>query len=788
MANVTREICQPPSRATPDGTACSRRTWSSEARDVVEIITPLETSIDRYNFFVGDDLIQEENTDFTYFQPDYDPITGENTGTGRCVKWEVGDLIPQGCAPFASEGSCSFACREYDDSELDELEEELEEEAVEIGEFLFHFSIMFYMCLALALVCEDFFVASLEIIIDKLKLPPDVAGATFMAAGSSSPELFVATVAVFAVGDAGQRCALMNDSGETEFALSCDTPQDSLGWLLSPEARGASGELATSATDACSLLGDSAHLLGQKIYIDEGVGVGAVVGSTMFNTLCIIGGSAVVSGKISKLDWRIILRDGTTYMVAIFTLAYVLNFGPTGMEEHPVLAFFNKDAEGKCGSAPIRLTESVIEALKLDHWGPEGSLLDAEKLGLETPEALEAWKTAHTLDPEEEYCEPKVYGTDEDPLARVESSETIILLVLYCAYIVLCAVFGRIMDKCCPAYGNANSIGFAEMGAATTSFDAQDKTNRPTVDGFEAYKKNRQLQNRRTVVARQLVGAVLRGEATYDELTGSAPSSSPDGYSADVSEGLANGTPGGNKAKDMMDSSLFDAAVTNIDDVQGEAPTTEDGDAENGHGDGHGEEEHHVHNIWEVPSGKAKVFWAVSFPLMVAFTYTIPDCRRPRFKTWYVGTFCMSIAWMGALVEVMVEHAIEAFHEALGVDMGPLGLTFVAAGTSFPDFLASMLVAKKGLADMAVSNAFGSNIFDVLLGLGWPWMMQTTIVDPGAVLYVGSMSFLNNSFTLLIGSYFIWLFVLSCVKWNLAPLMGVVMCASYFMWASSLFF
>jgi len=237
-----------------------------------------------------------------------------------------------------------------------------------------------------------------------------------------------------------------------------------------------------------------------------------------------------------------------------------------------------------------------------------------------------------------------------------------------------------------------------------------------------------------------------------------------------------------------MDSSLFDAAVTNIDDVQGEAPTEDHGDAENGHGDGHGEEEQHVHNIWEVPSGKAKVFWAVSFPLMVAFTYTIPDCRRPRFKTWYVGTFCMSIAWMGALVEVMVEHAIEAFHEALGVDMGPLGLTFVAAGTSFPDFLASMLVAKKGLADMAVSNAFGSNIFDVLLGLGWPWMMQTTIVDPGAVLYVGSMSFLNNSFTLLIGSYFIWLFVLSCVKWNLAPLMGVVMCASYFMWASSLFF
>ena len=121
---------------------------------------------------------------------------------------------------------------------------------------------------------------------------------------------------------------------------------------------------------------------------------------------------------------------------------------------------------------------------------------------------------------------------------------------------------------------------------------------------------------------------------------------------------------------------------------------------------------------------------------MLVFTYTIPDCRRAKLKGWYIATFFVAIAWMGLLVELMVEHSIEAFHEALGIDMGPLGLTFVAGGTSFPDFLASMLVAKKGLADMAVSNAFGSNIFDVLLGLGWPWMMQTTIVDPGGTCTV----------------------------------------------------
>ena len=313
----------------------------------------MSRSIDTVKNFVPDNLMQEKDTEYTYFDPN----------ERKCVKWPAGTRVPQGCAPFASEGECSFACREYDENELAELEEELEEEAVELGEFLFHFFIMFYMCLGLALVCEDFFVAALEIIIEKLKLPPDVAGATFMAAGSSSPELFVATVAVFAVGDAGHRCLLTSDDSPdgAEFALPCDTPEDSLGWLADPDTIGASGGPATSLEDACMLA--DPPVLGQRIYIDEGVGVGAVVGSTMFNTLNIIGGSAIVSGKITKLDWRIIMRDGTTYMFSIFLLAYCLNM-PT-MEEHPVLAFFEPGSD-KCLQIP--LTEGVAGDITKDHY------------------------------------------------------------------------------------------------------------------------------------------------------------------------------------------------------------------------------------------------------------------------------------------------------------------------------------------------------------------------------------------------------------------------------------
>lgn len=57
-----------------------------------------------------------------------------------------------------------------------------------------------YCFLGLAIVCDEFFQTSLEIISEVLRLTPDVAGATFLAAGSSAPELFTSLADAF--GDA----------------------------------------------------------------------------------------------------------------------------------------------------------------------------------------------------------------------------------------------------------------------------------------------------------------------------------------------------------------------------------------------------------------------------------------------------------------------------------------------------------------------------------------------------------------------------------------------------------
>ena len=62
------------------------------------------------------------------------------------------------------------------------------------GAVIIHFLVAVYISWAIAIVCDKYFVPCLEVISDKMKLRSDVAGATFMAFGSSAPELFASII------------------------------------------------------------------------------------------------------------------------------------------------------------------------------------------------------------------------------------------------------------------------------------------------------------------------------------------------------------------------------------------------------------------------------------------------------------------------------------------------------------------------------------------------------------------------------------------------------------------
>ena len=65
------------------------------------------------------------------------------------------------------------------------------------GAVILHVIGMIYMFVALAVVCDEFFVPALTVITERLAISEDVAGATFMAAGGSAPELFTSIIGVF---------------------------------------------------------------------------------------------------------------------------------------------------------------------------------------------------------------------------------------------------------------------------------------------------------------------------------------------------------------------------------------------------------------------------------------------------------------------------------------------------------------------------------------------------------------------------------------------------------------
>jgi len=112
----------------------------------------------------------------------------------------------------------------------------------------------------------------------------------------------------------------------------------------------------------------------------------------------------------------------------------------------------------------------------------------------------------------------------------------------------------------------------------------------------------------------------------------------------------------------------------------------------------------------------------LSFPWCVAFTWSIPDCSKEENKKWYLVSFFMAILWI-ALISYLMVYCSEIVGCLLGIDSYTMGLVVIATGTSVPDALSSILVAREGFGNMAVSNAIGSNVFDINLGLGLPFLI-----------------------------------------------------------------
>lgn len=143
-------------------------------------------------------------------------------------------------------------------------------------------------------------------------------------------------------------------------------------------------------------------------------------------------------------------------------------------------------------------------------------------------------------------------------------------------------------------------------------------------------------------------------------------------------------------------------------------------------------------------------------------------------RSQFVRAFIVSIALISALSWILVESGI-AFATALGVPPVIVALTILAGGTSVPDMISSIVVARQGRGEMAVANAVGSNVFDILVGLGLPW---TIIILTGrGTISVGTEGLLSSTY-LLLGSVMV-LYVFMLTKKNLSRIEGLLLIGGY---------
>ena len=61
--------------------------------------------------------------------------------------------------------------------------------------FVINLAVLLLCFLALAIICDDYLVPPIELFCEKYNIPDEAAGASFLAFGSSAPEIVLATIA-----------------------------------------------------------------------------------------------------------------------------------------------------------------------------------------------------------------------------------------------------------------------------------------------------------------------------------------------------------------------------------------------------------------------------------------------------------------------------------------------------------------------------------------------------------------------------------------------------------------
>ena len=112
-----------------------------------------------------------------------------------------------------------------------------------------------------------------------------------------------------------------------------------------------------------------------------------------------------------------------------------------------------------------------------------------------------------------------------------------------------------------------------------------------------------------------------------------------------------------------------------------------------------------------------------------------------------------------------------------GVRQSVIGLTIVAGGTSLPELATSVVAAYKGKASLAIGNAIGSNVFNILLVLG-----VTAVICPMRIMGITIIDLMM----MLVSIGLLWIFAYT--KYFVSRREGVLLVMGFFAYMAWLFY
>ncbi|KAG8514288.1 Sodium/potassium/calcium exchanger 4 [Galemys pyrenaicus] len=543
------------------------------------------------------------------------------------------------------------------------------------GAVLLHILGALYMFYALAIVCDDFFVPSLEKICEKLHLSEDVAGATFMAAGSSTPELFASIIGVFIThGD---------------------------------------------------------------------VGVGTIVGSAVFNILCIIGVCGLFAGQVVRLTWWAVCRDSVYYTLSVV-----------------VLIAFIYDEEIVWWEGLVLIILYVFYILIMKYNVKMQAFFTTKQKTIANGNTVSS-----ELEDGNDGCDS---GSDDPSMP----------------------LLGRVKEE--PQYGKNPVVMVDEvMSSSPPKFNFPEAGLRIMITNKFGPRTRLRMASRIIINERQrlinsangVTSKPLQNGRHENIENGNVPVENPEDPPREQEQQPPPQPPApepepveaaflspfsmpgervpAGRARERRASTPEDSPPTQLCAPKGPACSRS-----------------HLTSPVPLPKSKGdKAKWVFTWPLIFLLCVTIPNCSKPRWETFFMITFITATLWIAVFSYLMV-WLVTIIGYTLGIPDVIMGITFLAAGTSVPDCMASLIVARQGLGDMAVSNTIGSNVFDILVGLGIPWGLQTMVISYGSTVRINSRG-LVYSVVLLLGSVALTVLGIHLNKWRLDRKLGIYVLVLY---------